>query len=93
MTNLEAALAIYDAFYGLDAHDNTHEEASEWAAEIGEEGAPLVKTTETVADWKANGWTVFAEKSGATILERKVGKVVRLACMADCGDYRLVYVD
>lgn len=92
MNDLEAALAIYDAAYGLDAHDYTYEETTEWADDIGEESAPLIKTAETSTDWEANGWTVISNENGVATLERKDGRFIWQAWMADCGDYRLVHI-
>lgn len=66
---------------------------AEAVSEIGNPDAYLhvARTRETVADFIANGWTHHHdEASGIVVLKR--GKRT-YANIADCGDYRLVYVE
>lgn len=79
-------------------------EIEEALAEIGNPDAqlPITKTTESVDDFRANGWQDYTRESGIITLRKQTGthRTARgmkpsytYANIADCGEYRLVYVE
>ena len=106
MTNLittpEAAAEFFFECAGYGAVDA--DDIAEAVREIGNPDANIhiVKTAETADDYRANGWADYSEEDGIIILRKKVGEHrtargmapnYHFVNIADCGDYRLVYVE
>jgi len=102
MTPTQAVKEFFDIRGDEMVDDDDIREA---ISDIGNDEAslPVVKTAETVADYRANGWQDHDLDCGGVVALRKqtgehrtargVAPLWAYVYIADCGDHRLVYVE
>lgn len=96
LTPAQAVTAFFELL-GDEAFDA--DEVAEAVREIGNPGArlPVAKTRETVNDYLRNGWERFPPGDYGGVICLRSGPAGRgtrtYVYIADCGDYRLDYVE
>lgn len=89
---LDQAQAI-EKFFEIRGDEVDQDDIADAVREIGNPDAnlPVVKTGETVDDFRRNGWTDYtSEVEGIVVLKKGKRTFVNIA---DCGDHRLALVE